>query len=293
MTKLSNNDSKNNEIAQEKFRISLNSERVVSILSGLSALLLVSGFTYTFLFYKFFGVPISLYFSVSDYVGSSIEQIFVVFLVIFIAIVQVFIVLFLKLKKVGTVENQRIVKPRIYFYYFLGGWIVFITIVGLFAGGRLLQTTISFSILYTGILLLPFLLQFFDNRIRALFMLFVVFTFVACMYFIVSWKIYNVLEGESVPKLCEQVNIKFINDDLKLPCGLSVAGATETHIFIFNHNDNTMVVWSHSRLTLDMFKSPLLEKILKYSWLADRILDEEALNRLQGRKKSDGSEKNQ
>lgn len=246
---------------REAFKISLNLKWIGSIISLLSVLLLISGFIYTYTLYTFFGVPVSLYFSVSDYVDSSIEQLYTVFFGVFFGILAAFLGAH-QTSRTPTiiVEKQR--KRPDFFLPVVWASILLFTFVGLFIGGRALHSNISWIIFFTGMLVTPYLAkQFFNERARAIFLLFTVFAFTSRMYDTVYSNIYDILERESVPRLCEQINITSDDNGFMPPCGSSVAGATEEHIFIFNQNKNVMVILPRSRLTQSEFDSSLVEEI--------------------------------
>lgn len=258
---------------REAFKISMNLKWVGSFISLLSVLLLISGFIYTYMLYDFFfGVPISLYFSVSDYVDSSIEQLSTVFFGVFVGLFAAFLGAH-QTSRTPTiiVEEQR--KKLDPFRFFAWSFIFLFTPVGFLVGGQTLHSIISITILCAGVLVAPYLVKkFFNERNRAFFLLFAIFAFTSRMYDTVYSNIYDILEGESVPKLCEQINITSDNDNLMPPCGSSVIGATKTHIFVFDKNKNAVVILSRSQLTQSVFNSSLIDE----NWanrLSNRLID--------------------
>ena len=245
---------------RESFKISLSLKWVGSIISLLSVLLLISGFIYTYTFYGFFGVPISLYFSASDYVDSSIEQLYAVFFGALSGILLPAILGAFQALRMPTIIAEKQRKMPDFFVPVVCVFVLLSAFDGLFTGGRDLHYNISWIIFYIGMLIIPYLAKkFFNEPYRAIFLLFTVFAFTSQMYDAVYSRIYDVLEGESVPKLCEQVNITSSNNGIMLPCDSPVVGATEAHVFIFNRNENTMVVLPRSRLTQSVFDSSVID----------------------------------
>lgn len=245
---------------REASKISLNLKWVGSIISLLSVLLLISGFIYTYTLYGFFGVPVSLYFSVSDYVDSSIEQLYTVFFGVSVGVLSSLAAAYQVSRTPAIIVEEQRKKPDP-FRFFAWLFILLSIPVGFFIGGRTLHSIISIIILCAGFLSIPYLVKrFFNERNRAIFSLFAMFAFISSMYNTVYSSIYDILEGKSVPKLCEQINITPDDNNLMPPCGSSVIGATEVHIFIFDKNKNAVVILPRSRLTQGIFDSSLIDE---------------------------------
>lgn len=255
---------------RKALKIPLSLEKLGSIVSLLPVLLLISGFTYTYVLYGFFGVPISLYFSVSDYISSSIERIYTVFLVAFFYLALLFFG-FHRISRRSVVNVQSKLKTPNYIGAFIRKWInsiyfkiviwllfsVFIYVV--FTEHERTHLIIPLIIFSGGIFIPHLAVHFFNKPVHAVFVLFLALILVSYTYSIAIKKADDILEGEkSVPKLCRQVNIEF-NDGIKIPCGSPIIGATESHIFIFNQDDTTAVIFPRSHLKQSVFDSPLYE----------------------------------
>lgn len=280
---------------REAMKIPLSFEWVGSIISMLSALLLFSGFTYTFVFYGFFGVPISHYFSVADYVSSSIEQLYAVFFSVFLGLAFVFFGAHAASRRPTIVIEEQRKKPD-HFNIFVSGVIVIALIGGLFNGGRLLHQSIGLSILLAGFLIIPHLAaRFFNDRLRAMFMLVVVFTLASHVYRTVHSNIYDVLEGEAVPRICEQFHISSADDNIMPPCGSAVIGLTERYVFIFDKEKSNTVILPRSRVTQGVFRSPLFKNnwFNRLShWWTGLIVGEEMRDKLRGTVDTSSHQKN-
>ena len=268
-------------------KIPLSFKKAGSIISVFPLLFLISGFIYTYLLYNFFGVPISLYFSVSDYISSSIERIYIVLVTTAISTVLLFPVLRKASREYVVNVESKLKRPdyiRVFIWkwiksnYFRGFiWLFFLGSVytAFTEDGRMFHFMISLIICSGGILIIPALSErFFDNRVHAAFLLLVMLTLMSCTYSVVYWQVYDILAGEeSVPKLCEQVNVIFDNK-IKIPCGSPVIGATESHIFIFDQDDATTVIFPRSSMKQDVFNLPLFENSKVNQFF--RLLNEES-----------------
>ncbi|CAN0271358.1 unnamed protein product, partial [Chrysoparadoxa australica] len=196
----------------------------------------LSGFFYTYFFYGFFGVPISTYFTVSDYVSSSIEQLFSVFFGVFIGLMFVFLGSHRASRRpVAIVEQER--KRPDHFVLIVGSSIILLTFSGIVVGGRDLHMALSTDILLIGFLIVPWIAtRYFQNYTRATFVLIVFFAFASHMYRTTFDNIYEVLEGKSVPILCKEVLIDR-SVDWDIPsCGSVVLGGTSLHVFVFDQD---------------------------------------------------------
>lgn len=289
----------------------LNFEKVSSIIPVFSALLLISGFLYTYAFYKAFGIPIFLYSSVTDYVSTSIEQVYAVLFIVIIYIIVLSRGIQRASKKPKAIIEEKW-KNSIHFriiawiwkwvwkkpsYFRIIVWILFLIFVLslFFQDGINFYFSISMSLFLGGILAAPYLSTKLSNdRIRAIFVLFLVYS--PIMNSVLYLDIKNALEGERFPKLCEQVNITLDKNEMRPPCGSPIIGATESHIFIFNKEETTTNALPRSQVTQGVFTSSRIEKILTTpppNWLKNWLLSKKTQDETHETKDSDDAKKNQ
>lgn len=96
----------------ERIKVSLKEINLPLLLSILSALFLVSGYIYNTMLLRAFGIKASLFYSISDYLSSSIDAIRVAFISAFIALLSSIIGVYLKHKKGSLDVKYSIIHRR-------------------------------------------------------------------------------------------------------------------------------------------------------------------------------------
>lgn len=240
---------------REALKINLDLNSVGSLIGILSTLALVAGFTHSFFYYKYFGIKVSEYFTVSDYISSSIESLYVLFISVMVSMVVMFLGVHRASRKpIAQIEYEQS-KPD-YFVFTVTGILLLSLISGLFLGGKALHSGISIAILFAGFLFVPnFVRKYFNNYLISLLSVMVIVTFTSRLYSKIYDDIYDVLEDRNTQIACENVefdaNVKLGAD----PCKMVILGGTSDYMFLYDKPNERTYVVPRSHLVLGTHKA--------------------------------------
>ncbi len=95
---------------------------------GFTALFLCTGFFYNYIFFRLFGVRVEIFFTLQDYLGSSIEKVYLIFFAVLVASVSSHVARYL-LREEKILLRRRILRAALYAFpvlLFLAGIIVIV-----------------------------------------------------------------------------------------------------------------------------------------------------------------------
>lgn len=235
---------------REAMKISIDPSIVLPLIGVFSFLFVITGYLFNFFYLGSFGVDVTRYFDLTDYVSSSIEHIWIIFFGVLLSTLFVFLGMHHASRKpTAQIEHER----RGLDWFAINVALIFVLniLAGLLLGGRSLHMFLSFNIIYGGFFITTYLAdRFFRNRTVAIFMFTMLFSYVSGMYGHTARQIFEVHDTGFDHAFCDSLRSDVDNriasgfDD----CTVKYLASSSSYLFVYDQGTNTAVA-----LKKDMF----------------------------------------
>lgn len=230
-----------NEIAdRQAIKISLSIERAGPLISLVSCFFLISGYLYNRFLLGYFGVEVSKYFTLSDYLASSIEGLRYSATGAAIGLAAYFMGAHLASRKsYAQIEYER--KRREYLPYFLVFTAIAGTILGYINNSEMFYEAGFALIIFTILLFAPLLaIKYFKEPLVALFMLAFVASYSAHMFSSIGKAIYR---AKNYPfEQIQQYDVKFKKGLPINESHLALIAGNSNYLFFLNRERNAFII---------------------------------------------------
>ncbi len=237
---------------REALKIDVSSSVVNSLIGVFSFLFIITGYIFNYFYLGSFGINVHRYFDLSDYVASSIEQIWVIFL----GTLYTGIVIFLGMHHASRKPVAQIKQELGRFNWFLVLVItVFLAnlIMGIVVGGRSLHFFFSFNILYIGFFVSSYLSdKYFRNTTLATLVFAMLFSYASGMYARTAFAIFDAKSAPISIEACIATSKKSDASTHATECNLRILGSSAGYLFAFD--DKTDISYSIRRELIPTFE---------------------------------------
>lgn len=230
-----------------KFDVGIND--INSLIGIMSALTITSGFIYSYLYYGYFGISTSYYFTISDYLAASIESIYFCFIA---AAVFILTMLLGAHNSSRQNRNHQVIKPkkdRFNINVLLLSLLM--TASGLIIGGKTLHNNISFALLLISMIIVPRIIQkHFKSYFRSMMAVMIVITFSTQIYAKAYGNIITTIKEAEDNSKCSSVTF---SNSFPIPfdlCAVSVIGGTSNYLFFYAIENDRAFVIPKSQITM-------------------------------------------
>jgi hypothetical protein len=237
-------------IEDEKIKIikpiRVTSSDLTFVASVFTTLFVLSGFLYSKLFFNYFGVAVGDFFSVSDYLASSVDVILYAFTATAVGVISYFIGVSSALTNHLHSQQFEIVAPKKSSRFILP-FFFFFSLAGLFID-YYQSKPLRFVLLYIPLAIAFFhffhssnLWKYIENRFQVGFLIIVFFTFFLNLGISLASKIQSLVIGTfSAPYI-----VKFKDSSVSYP-GYEFVSSNSQYVFLWNKENANMLVVSKS-----------------------------------------------
>ncbi len=229
------------EIAdRESFKIDFSLSQIGTVLTLFSSLFLVTGFLYNRFLLGAFGVDVSHYFSLTDYLASSIDKIRFAGFGAILATVSSFLRVHYESRSAALRLESTQPKPD-YWFYFLIIVLVVGTVKSYFEDSVLFYIQMQLLLFLVGLYFSwPIAKRYFTNPVPAFFSMVFLVTFAADMYASIGSTIHRFDKGDIAG--LRNVKVHLTGDFLGKREDLVILSGNSAYLFLFDQQQHNIIV---------------------------------------------------
>ena len=227
--------------ARKALKIEFTATEIVALLSVASSFFLISGYLYNRLLFREFGIDVSKFFTLSDYIASSVSQIGATFASAFLSLVAFFWGEHLVSRK-SLFQHRYDQKKFAFLPSALVGMSLTFVVLGYFDNVKLFYTGLYLSIILLALFLLPDLCRKYFNKPRPAHyvLLFIVYSF-SYLWLSLGYTIDD-LRYEELQKQ-KKYDVEF-KENISLPSSDFVLLAANSDFFFFLDENRKVHIYS-------------------------------------------------
>ena len=198
--------------------------------------------------------PDPKYFTISDYLSSSIEKLHIVLFGVTVGAIFLFWGINRASRKPTALIEYERSKPD-YFNLLIYSVIALATILGFINGGMTLHNAVSADIFFIGLLVAPRICRtFFKNYRVSLFVFILLFSFSSRLYQQIYSDIYEIKNQIVDETACRQIEFdQQVSNNINL-CNVLIIGGTSNYVFLLDKKIET--TYAVQRSHIKMFRYP-------------------------------------
>ena len=225
---------------REAFKVNLSMINVAPIISGVSSIFLISGYLYNFFLLKHFSVEVSKYFSLGDYLSSSIDAIGYSASGALASLIMYFIG-YHSASRESYAKFKIEAKARQTWTVLIVGISWFGTVWTYFQDSELFYHSMYTSILFSVFFIAPRISKhYFKQHIAAFFLIVFVSAFSAHMYESIGVEIYRI--DHPKPNDPRRYDFCFKNDVPFDPSDMILIASNSNYLFILDQRKETVIL---------------------------------------------------
>ncbi|WP_114110505.1 hypothetical protein [Thalassospira xiamenensis] len=263
---------------RKSIKLNIKSSDVTNFVAISTSGLIISAFLYNKNYYEHFGIKLSSYFSIGDYLSGSIEGLFSSGINLFISTCALYLGMRHGYTKSATHSQTSIKEVKKDYFYILSILaILMLLISGYYAGGKIYNTSIYFSLIILSTLVIPTISRnFFEKSTAALVTIFMICTWTAHVYKESSNDIIDIETKIASVDYSECNNFSFSEEIRKKlnSCDYIFIGSSSNYAFFASKNREDSIALNREEVKFYSNKIPEKERnfIQKTIDISEKIL---------------------